>query len=228
DLIDHGQKVVGTLASTPVDLIHADGLHSFQLTVRQTPLHKPLHRTIDHFPAGLKGLSRFPPGQAPCPTRQEAHHGQGDWALAFTPGQMLDHHPMLGTLHSSGCVDEIGGDPPQGDEEPSARGEPVIAGHWLETLRALGVDLAMGLQSDFDALRLAAMAAESDFLVNKTGKPLNSVQNGLNFELNSWSLGRGLVFLFQLTNYSSPWGSAIRFLASAAGLLPFGSSFCRT
>jgi hypothetical protein len=44
------------------------------------------------------------------------------------------------------------------------------------------------LDGDFDATKLAIpMALEADVAENESGKTLNRVQNGLNFQLNSWS-----------------------------------------
>ena len=42
------------------------------------------------------------------------------------------------------------------------------------------------------------MAAEPDVLVNKAGKMLNRVQNGLNLQLNSWSPGSRVGAVLQL------------------------------
>ena len=47
DLIDHGQIVVCPLAFAPVNLVHPNGLHPFELPMRQAPVHEPLHRTIN-------------------------------------------------------------------------------------------------------------------------------------------------------------------------------------
>ena len=77
----------------------------------------------------------------------------------------------------------------------------VITRSRLTAFRALAPALGVGLEGDLNVLMLT-VAAEPDLLVNKACKTLNPVQNGLNFELDSWSFGRGFVFLFQLTNYS--------------------------
>ena len=45
----------------------------------------------------------------------------------------------------------------------------------------------MRLQRDVDALGLAAVGAQLHPLVNKAHKMLNAVQDGLDFELDSWS-----------------------------------------
>jgi putative methionine-R-sulfoxide reductase with GAF domain len=69
------------------------------------------------------------------------------------------------------------------------------------------------------------MAAEADVLVNKAGKMLNRVQNGLNLQLNSWSPVRGLALRFATRKYSNfrgsaillpPWTSSRRLWAGAA------------
>lgn len=52
----------------------------------------------------------------------------------------------------------------------------------------------MRLQGDFNAQGFASVAAEPDLLVNESRKSLYPVENGFNFELNSWSPGRWSVW----------------------------------
>jgi hypothetical protein len=55
----------------------------------------------------------------------------------------------------------------------------------------------VGRHRDLDRARAARVrAAEPDVLVNKAGKRLKGVQQGLNLQLNSWSPGRGLACSF--------------------------------
>ena len=59
DLVDDGQKIVRPQAMAPMNLVHSDRLDPAQFAVRQAPLHKPLHRTIDRLPTGLEGARGF-------------------------------------------------------------------------------------------------------------------------------------------------------------------------
>ena len=113
NLVNDGQKVSRPHTLAPVDLVQPDGLNSLQFPVRQTPSHKPFHRTINGLPTGLKSLRRLSPRQPPCPPRQKSHHRRGDGPLAFAPGNMLHHHPVLGTFHSPGRIPKPGHNPPQ-------------------------------------------------------------------------------------------------------------------
>jgi len=55
----------------------------------------------------------------------------------------------------------------------------------------------VGRHRDLDRARAARVrAAEPDVVVNKAGKRLKGVQQGLNLQLNSWSPGRGLACSF--------------------------------
>src|ERR1700683_4897923 len=67
DLIDHGEKLVGSLPLSPMDFVNADRPHLLQLPLRQAPLHKPFHRAVHRFPTGLKPLRRFTPAQPATP-----------------------------------------------------------------------------------------------------------------------------------------------------------------
>jgi hypothetical protein len=61
----------------------------------------------------------------------------------------------------------------------------------------------MGLDSHLQA-QFAPGTAQSNVSINKSGKRLNPVQEGLNFEVDSWPFGRGFVVDFKLTNYFEP------------------------
>src|ERR1700745_4355093 len=113
DLIDHGEKLVRTLALSPMDFVNPYRPHLLQLPLRQSPLDKPFHRAVHRFPTGLKHLRRFPPAQPPRPARLDPHHGTGDLPLAFTPRYLFHHHAMLHASPPPGRVPEIGGDSPQ-------------------------------------------------------------------------------------------------------------------
>src|SRR5208282_4955650 len=193
DLVDHRQEIIGPLAFAPMDFVHADGLDAFQLAMRQTPLHKPLHRAIDAFPTGAKGPGRLPPRQPPRPTGKKAHHGNGDRPFTLAPRQMLHHHAVFRAVDPPGGVEKPSHDAPQRHKEPGTLLQPVIARRGLEAARTFGGDGGVRLDGDFDATGLAIpMAVEADVAENESGKTLNRVQNGLNLQLNSWSPVRGL------------------------------------
>src|SRR5258708_13191517 len=99
DLVNDGQEVVGLRAVSPVNLVHADRCDAVELAMLQTPLHEPLHRTIDCFPTGLKGLTSFPPPQPPCPATKKSHHGAGHRTLPVAPSDVLNPHTVPAALH---------------------------------------------------------------------------------------------------------------------------------
>jgi hypothetical protein len=95
DLVNDGQEVVGLHSVSPVNVIHTDRCDAVELAMLQTSLHEPLHRPIDRFRTGLKGLSRFPPAQPPCPASKKSHHGAGHRTLAVAPGYVLNRDTVL-------------------------------------------------------------------------------------------------------------------------------------
>jgi hypothetical protein len=104
---------------------------------------------------------------------------------------------MLRAVHPPGGIEKPGDDPPQRNKEPGAGLQAVITGGGLEAARAFGPPPAVGRHRDLDRARAARVrAAEPDVLVNKAGKRLKGVQQGLNLQLNSWSPGRGLACSF--------------------------------
>ena len=131
DLVDHGQEASRPFAPGPVEVVHPDGLNSLQFPVRQTPLHKPLHRTINGLPTGLENLRRLSPRQPPRPPGQQAHHRRGDGPLAFGPGNMLHHDPVLGTIDPPRSVEEMALEAPHRRKQPGPLGQLIIAGGWL-------------------------------------------------------------------------------------------------
>ncbi len=109
-----------------MDFVHPNRLDAFELAVGQAPVDKPRHRPIDAFPTGAKAPGRFPPGQ-PRPAGKEAHHGAGHRPLALTPGHLLDHHPVLRTLHPPGRIAKPSDDAPQRHEQPPALRQSIIS-----------------------------------------------------------------------------------------------------
>src|ERR1700733_9560805 len=197
DLIHDGQEVVGLQSVSPVNLVHADRFDSAQWAMGQAPLHKPLYRPIYRFPTSLKDLSCFSPAQPPCPASEKTHHGAGHRPLAGAPGNVLDHYTVIAALDPPRCVEKPGYYPPQRHKQPAALGQPVISGCWTLTHRAPTANPAMRNHSDLNLLRVALTRAQTNVLINKTNKRLNSIQNGLNLKLNSRSLLVRVVLLLR-------------------------------
>jgi hypothetical protein len=108
---------------------------------------------------------------------------------------MLDDHPMLRAVDPPGGVKKPRHNPPEGRKEKPPLGQPVITRSGLETVGAFGRDRRVRLEGDFEATKLAiGMALEADVAEDESGKTLNRVQNGLNLQLNSWSLSPKQLF----------------------------------
>src|SRR3974390_2939412 len=191
DLVDHGQEVARPQAVAPVDLVHAHRLHPLQFAVRQAPLHKPLHRPVHGLPTGLKHLGGLPPTQSPPPARQKAHHRRRQGPLPLAPRHLLHYHPVLGTFHPPGRIEEIDRNPPQRHLLPPPLLQPVIARRWPLTLRAPPPNSLVRLQGNFNPTLRPFSLMEANVLINKSDIRLNPVENCFNFELNGWSPRRG-------------------------------------
>ena len=80
-------------------------------------------------------------------------------------------------------------------------GQLVIAGGRLQAVGALGADAGLGLEGDLDLAGAAfAVAQQADVVVNEANKVLNGVEQGLNLELQSWSVGPGRALNFYSHN----------------------------
>src|SRR5271167_374613 len=187
DLIDHGQKVVGPQPVAPMNLVHAQRFHSLQLAVGQAPLHEPFHRAIHRFPTGLEDLRRLSPTQSPRPAGQEAHHGAGHRTFAVTPGNLLHHHAMRGTLYSPRSVAKPGRDTPQRHKLPAPFRQTVIARCRSLAQGAAPANTAMRRDPDLNEVRLPLAALHLYLFVHEARKTLYSIQDGFNLQLNSWS-----------------------------------------
>src|ERR1035437_4418929 len=209
DLVDHGQEVVGAFAMSPVNLVHADRFDPAQLAMGQAPLHKPLHRPIHRFPTGLKDLRRFPPAQPSRPAGEKSHHGHSHRPLAVTPGNMLNHDSVLLALHPSWRVTEADRYPPQRYKIPVALRQPVIARSRKPALRAACPHPTVRRQGDLDQRCISAQCAHPHVLVDESGKPLHSVQDGLNLDLNSRSLLFNQSLSLQQQTMRHGWRSAV-------------------
>ncbi len=136
----------------------------------------------------LEGSRGLPPRQPPGPPRQKPHHRQGDRPLALTPGYMLHHHAVYGTLHPARRVQKIGLDAPQRHKQPGPLRQSVITRGSPTALRALTPNALVGFNADFNA-QASPGAAQPHLLVNEAAKMLNPIQDCLNFQLHSWSSG---------------------------------------
>src|SRR5690348_6570700 len=185
DLINHGQKLVGPFALAPVDLVHAQGIDPRQLTMSQSPLHEPFHRTVNRLPTGLEGPGRFSPRQSPPPASQKSHHRRGHRPLSLAPGNMLDPHTVLRAFHPPRPVEVVGHDSPHRHKEPAPLFQLVIARTRLLTGGTFASNSPVWLDLHLHAQRTPG-APQADALVNKSRKMLYPVQERLNFQLSGW------------------------------------------
>ena len=112
----------------------------------------------------------------------------GTGPLAVAPGNMLDDHPMIGAVDSPGGVKKPRHNPPQRRKEKPALGQSVITRGRPQAARTSTPDALVRLHRDLETTRLAVpMALKPDVAINKSGKMLNGVQNGLNLQLHGWS-----------------------------------------
>jgi hypothetical protein len=188
NLVDHSEEVVGALAMSPVDLVHANRFNPAQLAMRQAPLHEPLYGSIHRFPTGLKYCRRLPPTQPPRPASKKAHHRRRQWPLPVTPRNVLNHDPVLNTLHTPRRVTETHRYSPQRYKFPVSLRQPVIAGSRKTALRAASPHSTVRSHGNLDQRCISAQSAHPHVLVEESNKPLHPIQNGLNLYLNSWSL----------------------------------------
>ena len=149
--------------------------------MRQAPLHKPFHRAIHRLPAGLEHLRGLSPAQPPRPARQKSHHGACHRTLAVAPGNVLDHHAMLGTLHPPRRVAESRWEFPTAAQTASAA---PASGHSPAPVAGTASS-ARGSRhaapiADLNAVRLTLAATHLHLLVDEAHKPLYSIQDGLN------------------------------------------------
>src|ERR1035438_3608058 len=138
------------------------------------------------FPTGLKCPRGLAPRQMPRPTGQKSHHRRGHGPLALTPGDMLHHHPVLGTFYPARRIEEPSDDSPQRYKQPPPLGQMVITGGGLEALRAFARYALVRRQGNLKT-QLIAWAAQPDVLINEAREMLNPVQKRLNFQLHGWS-----------------------------------------
>ena len=130
-------------------------LFRLKLPVGQTPFYKPFHRMVNGFPTGLKGPSRFPPGQPTRPPGQETHHRGGHRTLALTPGNVFDAHAMFWAFHPARSVEKVSDDSPERHEQPAPFLQHVIARTRLHTTGAFAPDPTMGINLHLDPQRTA-------------------------------------------------------------------------
>src|ERR1022692_4317869 len=123
----------------------------------------------------------------PRPAGQEPHHRRGDRPLALAPGNMLPHHPMLGTLYPPGRIPKPSHNPPHRHEQPPPLGQVVITRGQPPALRAFALPTLVRLHGDLKA-KFTPGAAQPDVAVNEPNEMLNPVQKCLNFQLHCWPL----------------------------------------
>ena len=172
---------------SPVDLVHANRFNPAQLAMRQAPCHEPLHRPIHRFPTGLKDGRRLSPTQPSRPAGKKTHHRRRQRSLAITPRNMLNHDPVLHTLHPPWRVTKADRYPPQRYKTPVALRQPVIARSSKPAPRAACPHPTVRRQGDLDQHCLSAHCAHPHVLVHESDKALHPIQDGLKLYLNSCS-----------------------------------------
>jgi hypothetical protein len=71
---EHSDKVIRSLAPSPMQFVDTQRAHVFQFAVGQAPFHEPLHRAIYGLSAGMEHGGCFSPAQSSCPTGEKTHH----------------------------------------------------------------------------------------------------------------------------------------------------------
>ena len=100
---------------------------------------------------------------------------------------MLNHNPVLGTLHPPRRVTETDRYPPQWHKIPATLRQTIIAWSRKTALRAESPDSTVRRHCNLNQRRISAKNAHPHVLVDKSNKPLHPIQDGLNLYLNSWS-----------------------------------------
>ena len=98
---------------------------------------------------------------------------------------MLDYGPVLPALDSPWCVEEIGGDSPQGYKQPAPPRQAIIAWCRSLALRTAPADAVVRLHGDLDGERSIFVPMHAHLLVDEPYETLYLIQDGLNLELNS-------------------------------------------
>lgn len=185
NLIDHREKIRCPFALTPVNLINAHRPDRLQLAMRQSPLHKPLDRSINRFPTRLKYSRRLSPGEPPRPACQKSHHRRRDRSLAHVPGHILDHHAMRFAVHPARRVEKVNHDAPEWHEQPAAFIHHIVSRARFQALRTFPRHPLIRSDLHLDPW-VARSLSQSNALVNESNKMLNQVQQRLNFQLSGW------------------------------------------
>src|ERR1019366_7250929 len=107
-------------------------------------------------------------------------HGAGHRTFAVTPGNLLHHHAMRGTLDPPRGVAIPGRDAPQRHKLPAPFRQTVIARSRSLAQRAAPAHTAMRRDPDLNEVRLPSVAMHPYLFVHETRKTLYSIQNGFN------------------------------------------------
>src|SRR5262249_37169702 len=110
DLINHGQILV---PASPLDLIDAKSLDPAQFAAFQAPRPGVLDRAVDGFPGGMERRGDLLPREPLGPASQEPAIGDGERALAITPGDFLNGDAAVWAVGAARRVDEGHGDLPE-------------------------------------------------------------------------------------------------------------------
>ena len=121
-----------------LDFIHTNGADRLQSAMFQAPADHILDSVAHLVPGSVERLSRFLPGELPCPAGQKQHIGSGQLVLAIAPGNLLDHHATIPAVDASHAVEQENQKAPQWNKLEAPLGKMIVTGRGLVAPRADG------------------------------------------------------------------------------------------
>ena len=186
DLVDEGEKPLGTFAFAPMEFVDADGRHPHEITVSQSPFDDVIDGSADALPTGSENNGGFLPCQAARPTGQELHEGQRHLAFPAGPWDPFGGDAMDGTSHPSRGVNEHHGDHPERHEFIIAgTGMMVVAGSGFVALSTPGRVLPMRTDMHYD-LWSGHAVAQLHIFVNETLDRVNAIEYRFDGQAHGW------------------------------------------
>lgn len=173
ELIDERNELL--FALSPANLVSADGLDTFEITMSEPPFHCHLDRPEDILPSCLKGPCNLQPGKTLCPRGKEPRICGGQVSFPLGPGNPLNLDAAIQAVDPPHGIEEEYGDAPQGNEFKATLGLCVIAWPGFTTT---GTDWpAVFAGSDFYfQCQSSCVLAQLDRTINKTFVQLDPVQ----------------------------------------------------
>ena len=146
--------------------------------MRTSPNDGRLDCRVNGLPTDVKAGRRFFPAQHLGPTGQKPRQRRCHSALALSPRKQLDLHTTARAITTSGCVDKEHGDGPKGNELVEASLQTVVGGAFLA---ASGTNRLGPLPFPQRHVDMQGRAPTDEMcpLENKTGLPLDSIQDSL-------------------------------------------------